>query len=274
MSLWAYIAVGGGLVGGALLLRKSKEAAPPAPSSSTNPCDRLKAAGAPQYAVDACNAARTIAGGLGALVDMLPNTDQDNIAINGPVTKRIHGAAQLALHREMGANSADYGPVTAPGTLEYQNGCVPIPGHPGWSKCAPGTKSMVNEPWWRTSSGYATGYGAGKSPAAMGSGDPDRDVLTFKWPGPIAHSDTRNERRRPIAFPLDGAGERWIVRGQPVVCAAGTTVNSGRDHRTGVTAPICAPPRTVVTPPPVTPTYTPGTRDPNNPRDRRTDPPR
>jgi hypothetical protein len=251
VAIWAYIAVGGGLLGGALLLRKSKEAAAtPAPSS--NPCDRLKEAGAPQAVVDACNALRA-SGVVGAVVGAVQaateSRESKNTTLNGPVVDHIDGAAFDLVAYEQ--NDGGYGtrkrrPLYGRG-IRHQNGCVPIPGHPDWVKCATGTKHIIDngnfddpnnysgDSWWGV-----VGFEAGYHRTGLLSGGRPKDPYTFRWP---------DSKPWPASAP-QGAGERWVVRGKLIVCPLGTTVNVGtRDHRTEG-GPVCTAPSVYVPPPP------------------------
>lgn len=232
------------IVGGAVYLRSRKkdESGPPADN-----CEKLRALGG-QQAVDACKAVKAGFGVLGAVADVVvPDSNDDvNVRLNGPRVEAAHVQAMKALAIYFDENGTELYPLKAPFATRYQNGFVPVPGHPDFAKGAPGSKSMVNDDWWARK-----GFSLGKSISSMLSGDPMRDVLTFRWPGPIANSATRNQVRNAIAFPLSGPGEQWIVRGQPVLCAAGTTINSGRDHRTGAPAVACAPASSPTPPPPI-----------------------
>jgi hypothetical protein len=260
VALWAYIAAGGALVGGALLLRKSKESAPATDAPAKDPCDLLPEG----QARDACKALRA---GLGIVAELIPDSaDTTNTKLNGPAVEKIDPAVwNLITARELVSGTMStyihYRPLKAPYTTRYQNGFVPIEGHPDFAKGAPGSKSMVDTEWFRR-------FGGGVSPSSLLSGDPVRDAYTFRWPA---------DRPWPAGAPA-GAGERWAVRGQLIVCPAGTTVNNGRDHRT-TPGPVCAPAVNTSAPPPVittttVPTSGTWTTTPSGTRDRRTDPPR
>jgi len=212
-------------VGGAVYLRSRKAA--PSSSAGATDCDRLAPLG--EQAVAACKAAQGAAGAAGAVVavvggalDAITTSDSErhaeNVAKNGPVVETVHPRAltELTLYgiNKDGARLG-YQPLKRPYPLRHRNGCVPLHRHPGWKGCAPGTHSMVDSHeadgsrgnnWWAQA--YHQGRFKGGVPALL-SGDPARDVLTFRL--------------------KDGT---WIVRGQPVTCPPGTEVR-GRDHRPG-----------------------------------------
>lgn len=249
MALWAYIAVGGGLLGGALLFRKLKEDATPAASEtpSTDLCEKLRAIGG-QQAVDACRAIKLGA----AIVDaVIPNsTDSDNVRINGPAVVKV-APEIMAIYRL--SNEHPAGPVSvlnSPYTIKYQNGCVPIPGHPDFAKCGAGTKTMVNEAWFRY-----VGHARGLSMSGVLTGDvpvpgsrAGRDPLTFTWPPNVPWPSSFPRGGTPYVSPED-PGTRFVFKGIPIVCPAGMRLASGTDHRT-TPGPICAPAVNTVTPPP------------------------
>lgn len=269
MSLWAYIAVGGGLVGGALLFRKLKEQAPATPSAPRNPCDLLPAG----QARDTCNTLRAGLGVVGAVTDAIADATQSreskNVEKNGPIVESIEPAVWTRVGIQVGASGDGQGgarmlyPLHSRG-VRHQNGCVPIPGHPDWAKCEPGTAHIIangnhDDPthftrdcWW-TVGGDNSRLNQGYRPSGLLSGGRPKDVFTFKWTGAA-----------PAGAP-PGAGELWAVRGKLIRCPLGQTVNvNERDHRTDAVAPICAPPPRVTPPPPVTPTTSPTTSSTQN----------
>lgn len=264
MAIWPYIAVGGGLIGGALLFRKAKESAP-APSSSSNPCDRLPAG----QARDLCNTLRAGLPVLGAVVNAVEDATQSrqaaNVEKNGPIVESLDRTVWDHVSLQVGASGDGQGgprllrPLIH-GGIRHQNGCVPIPGHPDWAKCAPGTRHIVSngnlddathfarDCYWALSGALDNGF----LPSGLFSGGRPKDLFTFKWPA---------NKPAPAQAPA-GAGELWVVRGKFIRCPLGTTVTvNERDHRESSSpAPVCAPPSTVgATPPPITPTIPTGT---------------
>lgn len=220
---WAAAGVGAVVViGGAALLRRRAEADAPSGPPVDN-CEKLRAIGGEQ-AVTACKAAKGALGVLGAIADAIPDYEATNVKLNGPVVERVPPAVWdlIKVTKSAGMGVGDTFRPLWTSAIRYKNGFVPIPDHPDWAKGAPGSKSNVNADYFRE-------YGGGRSPSSLLSGDSQRDVYTFKWPTALAWAGAA------------GAGERWVVAAKYVLCPVGTTVNSGRDHRT-TPGPICAAP--------------------------------
>jgi hypothetical protein len=274
------------LVGFGLMFFLRKDAA-----KTTDVCDELFD---DPKEVLACKAAKGLLGAVAdavtdTLVDAVTNYEDvhgHNVAVNGPITeywdagenKDTFLAASPLGFGENGYSLRTYshkGPNGEAFPKRHDNGCVPLPGHPDWSKCGPGTKSAANaikDPGHGPIQGSREGArDAGPAPArwgggfserpSTGGGDPLRDGLSFAWnqrPSAYKYERVGDGRRLrdlnfPLAVPNDGS-TAWVVRGEPVVCAPGTEVR-GRDHRTGLeTRSPCSPANQVPAPPVVQPT--------------------
>lgn len=258
-----WLIVGGSalLIGGAVIWRHVQ----PAAASTVPPadeCETLAKVGGDQ-AVQICKEAKLGLGAGKAILELFGATfesaNDKNTELNGPAVEVLHPTAVAALKTTWtlpgGATAVAY-PLRAPFVTRYQNGFVPIPGHPDWSKGKPGSKSMVDDgdphaTWWGQWQNTKLAKGG---VAAMLSGDPTRDVLTFQL--------------------SDGT---WIFKGQPQTCPQGTTIR-GTDHRPGVSPCVAtygtgvgqAPPPTP--PPPIGATRT--NAGTSGRADYRTDPPR
>lgn len=270
---WIAAGVGAALVGGAVYLRRRKEADAPSGPPVDN-CEKLRVIGG-QQAVDACKA---IKAGFAVVDAIVPDfADTANVKLNGPAVERVPVAVMAVRRLEANQQHGAVAPLQLDYTTKYQNGCVPVPGHPGWSKCAPGTKSMIEDQWF-SSAGSAAGF----SPSSVLSGDfrraggaGGRDPLTFTWPpdrpwpGPPGGT--------PYVSP-ENPGTRFVYKGQPMICPAGTQIASGTDHR-AIQGPPCVAARGDVPPPPTAPvrsTTTPVRTSSSGGRtaDYRSDPPR
>lgn len=240
---WIAAGVGAAAVGAVYLVRRSSAPAPTAPPADN--CEKLRAIGG-QQAVDACKAVKAGLGVVGAVAGVVQNATESreskNVTLNGPITERIDVGANRGYQGADGTwHRILHGGNTAVG-VRHQNGCVPIPGHPDWGKCAPDTRHIIDNGNLDDADHYAgnsywavTLLPAGFSKAGLLSGDPMRDALTFKAPASMQPA----------------TGELWFVRGKRLTCPAGTTVNGGRDHRTGTNIPVCAAPSSATPPPPV-----------------------
>lgn len=234
-----------------LLLRREQQAA--------DACEQLE----DPKAVLACKVARGLVGvGYDKFRDAWRGEDKNvgNVALNGPVVEWFDAPETADLYTA----ASGYDGKVAPTKLvydgrgpngekypaQYENGCVPLPGHPAWSKCAPGTESMASDAFPR----YA---GKDVRRDDVGTGDPQRDGLTFRWEDRITKTARVADHDPPVwepRFPLEvpEGATAWVVRGKPHVCPAGTEVR-GRDHRTGQeTRSPCSIQQTI-TPPPVAP---------------------
>lgn len=229
-----------------------------------DPCDQL---GDPM-AVAACKAGRGIVGAAYELLaDAWKGEDRNvgNVALNGPVTEwwdddPLYLAAAGNLGRQAPTRYTDaVGPAGQKLPRRHANGCVPLPGHRDWQRCAPGTQSMATDshPAYAHAGRPArNGYPAapprpGVAAAALGSGDPDRDGLSYRWDERLSPVDGRAGRGNvELEFPADvpPGSTAYVVAGEAVVCPAGTRVK-GRDHRTDG-GPVCAPASDVEAPPP------------------------
>lgn len=253
MNDLAIAAVAVVVLGGAYVLGKRKAPTPPGPGEDPL-LAACKAAGVPELA---CRAGKGLLGGLVNVVQSATTSrETTNVRLNGPVVERVDVGANRG---SSDAHGTTYRALVglSPG-VRHQNGCVPIPGHSDWAKCAAGTRHIIDNgnlesptqfggnTWWARF-GVSRGY----LPTRTLSGDPAHDALTFQ-PSPQTDPQT------------------WYVRGKRTTCPAGTTVNPGRDHRTG--APACSTPAREVSPPPpiVPPTSGPIIPGDGNTRDRRT----
>lgn len=227
---WAWLIVGGGvLVTGALLVRSAK-ATTPAPTATADACDRLAPLGSDAVAL--CKASKVASAVVKTVVAPLRAADSKNQDINGAAVEFLDPAIRgvLAVNvREsysgsLASSNVQYLPTKAPHTIRYANGCVPYKGSPEWSKCAAGTKAMNDADDGRQSYWGSVDAAHRKSgPDAMMSGDPARDVLTFRWP---------ENTKVPFPLPVPAGATAWVYRGRPMVCPVGTEVR-GRDLSPG-----------------------------------------
>jgi hypothetical protein len=131
------IAAGVGAAGLGVVLLVRKQAAASTGGGGL-PCDKLTA-GSPEQI--ACKAAQGILGIFGALAKLgdpqWAKKDAENKAANGATTIPLASGAQ-SCNGFVGAYMPLQGTV-----LRFANGCEPYAGAPGWSKCAPGTHSMI-----------------------------------------------------------------------------------------------------------------------------------
>lgn len=243
------MAISGGLVaalvgaGGAVALvvySRSREKASEAgsgSSGSSSKCDALKDVSSEAYA--ACKAASGLWGVVSAIGDLIEGenpvdrVNRVNIALNGP-TKVPMPAVPIPT---TGAVVAGYGGLeSVPSrTLEHENGCVPIPGQPGWSKCAPGTLPGM----WVATRRYdaiADDY----VPAIHPSVAHEIDTST----GDFMKGTARDPMTGPDIRPEGRAVNRWFWKGQEVNCPPGQVLSPWsalRDAR-NLSAPLCTNP--------------------------------
>lgn len=261
-----------------LVLRSSQKS-----STQADPCDQLE----DPKAILACKLGRGVLGAAyDALRDAVAGEDRHivNMQLNGPATEWWDSpdnddAYYASSPRGSGGaitptryTDAQRGPNGERRPKRHENGCAPFPGHPDWAKCKPGTKPMTASTY--QDPGHAArdlGPELGASVAAperfggqhysadaVGSGDPQRDPLSFPWDQrPSSHYLGADAPHRRLEFPLDvpEGASAWIVRGEPVVCAPGTEVR-GRDHRTGAETRSPCSAANQSTPPPIVPDET------------------
>lgn len=230
----AWLIAGGAVAGAAVLAVRSRRAA----ASGGGLCD--KAAQLDPRAGAACQVAAGLLGALGeALPDGPGEVAAENARLNGP-TDPAHPAVRAIASLSMASGTpggSDIRPPIEPAE-RYKNGCVPAPGNPGWSKCAPGTRPQ----WWdlgRYTSGAVAAMKSAAANAFTGSaGDPyhRRHPATIKRAGKDVPAPAF-----PLAVPPGHSA--WWDRGQPRVCPPATvlqgTGGAPVDHRPG--APRCVP---------------------------------
>lgn len=238
----AWLVAAGAVAGAAVLAIRSRRAA--TPSGGGGLCDR-----AAQLDPRAGAACQVLGGVLGALGEVLPDSPSERAAANA----RLNGEAR-AVHPALRAVSQVYAsrggqagsttvtdlyPLVEPAE-RYANGCVPVPGHPDWAKCAPGTVSQVWAP-------VEEPHGHAARNAFRGSAD---DPYHRRHPATVRRLNGRGPGARPVdepapAFPLavPAGHSAWWDRGEPRVCPPSTVLQgtSGApvDHRPG--APRCVP---------------------------------
>jgi len=177
--------------------------------------------------------------------------DQQRAAFNA-ASEAVFGIAPFDPSDHRGTASSPQGVALPFGlggnALEYENGCTPFKGTPGWGKCAAGTVDMFGEEnrllaedvlvddntakWHRVAAraaGSANNVASAivglTDPSAMftGSIDPMRPDPTTQ--GPIATSDGK---------------QQWLVAGQPLVCNKGDYPVTTADGKAFVLPGKCA----------------------------------
>lgn len=177
------------------------------------------------------------------------------------INKQLNGAVKVALDPALTETfqGAEYaGPGSRGGValqgdvLEFGNGCVPFAGAPGWEKCAPGTQSMwygdtcnavgacdVPEqvppafPDAATLLAYSGSEHVDHSKLLTGSTAPGSQDAATQGPFPTLFQRLKTIFTKaflgaqapdfppfPLTIPDGSLG--WFVRGEPVVCPAGT----------------------------------------------------
>lgn len=237
-----WLAAGAAVVGaGVLLLRRRAAAA----DGGADDCDKLAPLGA--QAVAACKAARGLFGVLDKLSTTCYEAAAQNRALNGePVPLHPSLRAQAKMFAFGGAGGGQWVDAVAP-PARYRNGCVAIPGHPDWGKCAPGTVSQVCDKAGHGPGLNDSGFGERARVAALRAytGARSAGSRTSLDPYTRKHEASPAQGRPSGPFPLTvpAGGSAWWDRGEPRVCPAGQTLAGSEDdkgdidHREG--APRC-----------------------------------
>lgn len=242
------------------------------------------------------------------LDDLLGNpfegTDEYNKKLNGAPRRRadaaLMGLTQWETLVPAVSTGSSFVPASYPGdseiglgVLEYENGCVPYPGAPGWEKCDPNTRPQCKPLDLRDDiQGYAREDVISTKCARIGqggAGDPttrrhlskeeiDEELKALAASGARLqyHAWHTSKHWLPFPLPVGPTQEGWWVKGKPVVvpkCPPGTARSPREvDNRTGATGlPTCSS-TDITAPPPRTSTTT--TTRPGGTRDHRQDPTR
>lgn len=246
-GLIAALVGAGGAVALVVLARRSQAAAgaddgPGGGAAGKSPCDYLK--GVDEAAYASCLALQGGISVIGGIVDMLPSgpgdefraKDAKNRELNGKVKTPLVQQVRTCLDTSNGHPAANGASSYVPlwGTvLEFENGCTPFEGSPGWSKCAPGTADMmVGESYINKN---ASNY------------DPVTRTVNWEMRGPSSHVMTGDRYRdgdklvvdaasgryiggaaggncaakTPFPLPIPEGGEGWFYKGRPFVVPAG-----------------------------------------------------
>jgi len=141
--------LGGAAVGVGFLVWRSRQAAKEtAETPGVDVCAALAKAGVPS---DVCKLGLPVVGAIVDAIDGAVKTpgdvrewDRKNKELNGPVRIANEGALRKLTYTCTDPSNCF---TALDGTvIEFENGCVPIAGSPGFAKCAPGTQPMLNYP--------------------------------------------------------------------------------------------------------------------------------
>jgi hypothetical protein len=288
-------AIAGVIVGGVALVLVRKREAAASGTAPASPCDQL-----PEGQLrDACKLALGIVDKLPEVLELVPGIRASEkegtafFAARDEENKRLNGAVKTPL---VPVDVWGNDPVSVQGAgatyrnqrgtvLEFQNGCQPFFGAPGFSKCAPGTKDMWEVAWadrpnpglneFKTDPAYLTM----KERLASSLVTVNKNAFNSGRGGKPDPSNADPNTHGP--FPDGTGGQFWVVKGKRIACpslqAPDTLVNAERgitDNRTTST-PTCVPISgttspwggSTVAPPPVVPVPSPttstGTRGPS-----------
>lgn len=280
--------IGAGVAGVGILLLRAMRRPEPAPQDPSV-CDAL-----PEPYRTYCKAASGLLDGIAGLndkgkkhADEEKNRDATNQQLNGAVKVAMPGTpggADTSVAWGVAGNGepcekclydADkhyirhYGNSAKGTVMEFENGCQPFEGAPGWSKCAPGTKSM-----WATdideAFGYFSEYGDvdnSAEPAFLTLEALEAQAKKDKSDG-VKHANGVQVYRPAVAAAFGTGSARlagadvmttgpyrakdgrlwWLVKGKRIDCPVGQAPDVIRDgalgvvdHRTNPNAPKCVP---------------------------------
>jgi hypothetical protein len=227
---WAGILLGAGVAGvGVLALRaRARAAAAPQqpPSTSSTACElaakAAAAAGLP-FSADACAGILGTVGAIGEAVFYSADDQARDIAAAATKNDQLNGEIAIPMDPYVTRFVSGKGnPAIYGNALRYANGCEPFKGAPGWSKCAPGTRSLFGPASFRGSELGVVALAPAQQP-----GKPDRGVevdagdnggqrmltgsLDPKNPDPATRGPFRNS----------AGGNDYLIRGRRMTCPAG-----------------------------------------------------
>lgn len=234
------MAVSGGILAAVLgaagaaayvLWRKSEDAKGKPPSGAgADPCEGITN----PYGYAVCKGA----GIVNSFLDGLANWDKAADAKN----RELNGAVKVPLAERL--KKASICPGTTAGSptrpaiwgtvVEFENGCQPFDGAPGWSKCKPGTTSMVTANCGSDMKGPALAPTV-EARTAAGNVNIYPSASLSGRPGDAFTSG-------PYVNPTTGEGWSWVL-GQEIKCPSGQVADQDsiafvRDHVTGKTSAI------------------------------------
>lgn len=230
-----------------VLARRSQESAagsdePGGEGGGKSPCDYLK--GNPS-AYASCLALQGGVEIIDGFIDMLPDGPGDEFRAKDAKNRELNGKVKVPLVQQVrSCLDTSYGHPTSNGpatgfvplwgtALEFENGCTPFKGSPGWSKCAPGTAHMMIGESYRSKD--ADNY------------DPVTRTVNWEMRGSSEHVMTGDRYRdgdklvvdpssgkyfaaaaggncgvkTPFPLPIPEGGEGWFYKGRPFVVPAG-----------------------------------------------------
>lgn len=226
--------IGGLAIGGVgLLVLRSRQAkqetAPP------NPCEAISAAtGIPKGVCDVglpivgdiIDAVGKLGAGPG---DEYREKDAKNKSLNGSVKQPLESYVKSCLDTSFSKPQGS-GTWFVPlwGTvLEFENGCTPFKGSPGWSKCKAGTSSMMEARSYLSRDAKrvdgvtrTVNWEMDGGPEHVMTGDRYRDgdkLIVDAASGKYIKPWSKCE----FPLPIPDGGEGWVYKGRPFVVPAG-----------------------------------------------------